>query len=179
VVGNVVDMQSSTPVRDKFRTRLETNSRGQTEIYISHRGLTQVFKNDRHDQFAWETASAGAGQEVEYLRRLMVRLGSDEAKAAAQSAAAKRQRRAQAFEDRAHRATPVRWNWTILSIAPGAASAWRWTASASRSRTATAPKGLFYVRYADPDAVKNKKSEGMFNSIVKFFDQDKSVPAEQ
>ena len=178
VVGNVVDMQSSTPVRDKFRTRLETNSRGQTEIYISHRGLTQVFKNDRHDQFAWEPRPPEPDLEVEYLRRLMLRLGSDEAKAAAQTAAAGgngapkrskivRQGNASAVElddtfDRAWRRVSVALDRVGFTVE-------------DRDRT----KGLFYVRYADPDAVKSKKSEGMFGSIVKFFDQDKSVPAEQ
>ena len=43
------------------------------------------------------------------------------------------------------------WSSTTRSIAPGGASASRSTAPASPSSTAIARKGLYFVRYANPD----------------------------
>jgi outer membrane protein assembly factor BamC len=41
-IGKVFDSLYSTGERDKFRTRLERNADGSTEIYISHRGAEEV-----------------------------------------------------------------------------------------------------------------------------------------
>lgn len=177
LIGSIVDMQTSTPVRDKFRTRLETNSRGETEVYISHRGLTQVFKTARPDQYTWEPRPVDPDMEAEYLRRLMVRLGSDEAKTASQTPAA-------AGNGALKRSKIIRQgNATVVELDDTFDRAWRRVSVAldrvgftveDRDRT----KGLFYVRYADPDAAK-KKPDGMFAGIAKWFDQDKTVPTEQ
>ena len=40
----------STGERDKFRTRLERNAQGGTEIYISHRGMQEVYTSTSNDQ---------------------------------------------------------------------------------------------------------------------------------
>ena len=41
-LGKMLDSLYSTGERDKFRTRLERNANGSTEIYITHRGMIEV-----------------------------------------------------------------------------------------------------------------------------------------
>ncbi len=42
-LGKFLDALYSTAERDRFRTRLERNAAGETEIYISHRGMIEVY----------------------------------------------------------------------------------------------------------------------------------------
>jgi len=42
-LGKLLDSFYSTPERDKFRTRLERDANGNTEIFISHRGMVEVY----------------------------------------------------------------------------------------------------------------------------------------
>jgi uncharacterized lipoprotein len=42
-LGKFLDSLYSTSERDKFRTRLERTPSGETEIYISHRGMIEVY----------------------------------------------------------------------------------------------------------------------------------------
>jgi outer membrane protein assembly factor BamC len=89
-LGKVFDSLYSTGERDKFRTRLERNASGGTEIYISHRGLTEVYSSSDKDRTVWQPRASDTELETEFLRRLMVKLGVTEAqsKAAASSAPA-------------------------------------------------------------------------------------------
>ncbi|MDZ7892826.1 MAG: outer membrane protein assembly factor BamC [Rhodoferax sp.] len=74
-LGKLLDSFYSTPERDKFRTRLERDSNGNTEIFISHRGMVEVYTTDRSDQTVWQPRAADPELEAEFLRRLMVKLG--------------------------------------------------------------------------------------------------------
>ena len=75
-IGKLFDSLYSTAERDKFRTRLETNAAGETEIFISHRGVSEVYTKERSDQTVWQPRPADPELEAEFLRRLMVTLGS-------------------------------------------------------------------------------------------------------
>ncbi|WP_374408284.1 outer membrane protein assembly factor BamC [Hydrogenophaga sp.] len=86
-LGKVFDSLYSTGERDKFRTRLERNANGGTEIYISHRGMVEVYTDSRKDQTVWQPRQADPELETEFLRRLMVKLGVSEAQAKAATAA--------------------------------------------------------------------------------------------
>jgi outer membrane protein assembly factor BamC len=87
-IGRVFDGLYSTGERDRFRTRLERNAAGGTEIYISHRGLVEVYSDARKEQTVWQPRPADAELENEFLRRVMVKLGASEAQAKAAVAAA-------------------------------------------------------------------------------------------
>ncbi len=84
-LGKVLDNLYSTAERDKFRTRLETNAKGETEIYISHRGLLEVDAKDRPGT-TWRPRASDPELEAEFMRRLMVRLGASPEQAQAQLA---------------------------------------------------------------------------------------------
>jgi outer membrane protein assembly factor BamC len=74
-LGKLLDTFYSTPERDKFRTRLERDASGNTEIFISHRGMVEVYTTDRVGQTVWQPRAADPELEAEFLRRLMVKLG--------------------------------------------------------------------------------------------------------
>jgi outer membrane protein assembly factor BamC len=75
-IGKLFDSLYSTAERDKFRTRLETNAAGDTEIFISHRGVIEVYTAERSDKTVWQPRPTDPELEAEFLRRLMVSLGS-------------------------------------------------------------------------------------------------------
>ena len=76
-LGKLLDTLYSTGERDKFRTRLERNASGGTEIYISHRGMIEVYSTARQQRRStvWQPRPADPELEAEFLRRLMVKLG--------------------------------------------------------------------------------------------------------
>ena len=74
-LGKLFDGLYSTPERDKFRTRLERNVQGETEIFITHRGVMEIYTTEAKDQTVWQRRPADAELEAEFLRRLMVKLG--------------------------------------------------------------------------------------------------------
>ena len=79
-LGKIFDSLYSTGERDKFRTRLERNAAGETEIYVSHRGMIEVVTgkegaNKRGDSTVWQARPADPELEAEFLRRIMVKLG--------------------------------------------------------------------------------------------------------
>src|SRR5688572_30250406 len=52
-LGKLIDSVYSTAERDRFRTRLERSASGGTEIYVSHRGMIEVYNNKEKDQTVW------------------------------------------------------------------------------------------------------------------------------
>ena len=90
-LGKLLDSVYSTGERDKFRTRLERTATGGTEIYISHRGMVEVY-TDTHarTQTVWQPRPSDPELEAEFLRRLMVKLGvaQEQSKALVAAAAA-------------------------------------------------------------------------------------------
>ncbi len=77
-IGKLFDGLYSTGERDKFRTRLERNAIGGTEIYVSHRGMVETVKTAgaaSGGDTIWQPRPADPELEAEFLRRLMVKLG--------------------------------------------------------------------------------------------------------
>lgn len=179
IVGSVFDNFTSTPERDKFRTRLEVNDKGQTEVYISHRGLVEVYINESRDQLAWQPRPSDPELEAEFLRRLMVRLGSDEKGSNVQVA------NSNPGKEPPRAGLKKKGEYSLLVVDDGFDRAWRRVGLAldrvgftveDRDRS----KGLFWVRYADPDSVQTKKEkEGWLSKINIFKSKDQPVSTEQ
>ena len=74
-LGRLLDTLYSTAERDKFRTRLERNTEGETEIFISHRGVVEVYTSEDKNKTVWQPRPSDPELEAEFLRRLMVKLG--------------------------------------------------------------------------------------------------------
>ena len=71
MVGNLWD----TGERDQFRMRVERTATG-SEIYIVHRGVAEVFINERKEDTTWRMRASDPQLEAEMLSRLMVALGA-------------------------------------------------------------------------------------------------------
>jgi outer membrane protein assembly factor BamC len=156
-IGTVFDDVYSTAERDKFRTRLEPGTDPDTtEIYISHRGMYETYITEGKDQTRWQPRAANPELEAEMLRKLMVKLGSDETSAKAAVAA-------NPVLDRAKIAKTADGN-NALEIAEPFDRAWRRVGLAldrtgftveDRDRS----QGLYFVRYIDPGIDSKPKAE--------------------
>ena len=147
-IGKIFDSAYSTGERDKFRTRLERNAAGGTEIYISHRGMVEVYSNTEKDQTVWQPRPADVELETEFLRRMMVKLGVSEAQSRAVTATAPVQAAA--------RVTMVN-NAPVVQFDDNFDRAWR-RVGLSLDRTGFTvedrdrSKGTYFVRYVEPVA---------------------------
>ncbi len=75
-LGKVLDSLYSSGERDKFRTRVERNAQGGVEIYITHRGMVENYTSAQKESTIWQPRASDAELEIEFLRRLMVKLGA-------------------------------------------------------------------------------------------------------
>lgn len=93
LLGSVLERLYDSGERDQFRTRLERTAQG-TEIYVTHRGMEEVYEGDRKDRTTWRARPSDVNLEAEMLARMMVALGASKEQAdktreaAAQQAAA-------------------------------------------------------------------------------------------
>jgi outer membrane protein assembly factor BamC len=166
LLGKVIDGLYSTAERDKFRTRLEQGAdAGTTDIFISHRGMYETYINEGKDQTRWQPRPADSELEAEMLRRLMVRFGSDEKRAAAAVAAAQDKPLEKAKLTRSADGVGT------LELQEKFDRAWRRVGLAldrvgftveDRDRT----KGLYFVRYVDPETDGQKKEDGFLSKLT-------------
>ena len=73
-IGKVLDTLYSTGERDKFRISLERTTDNKTEIYITHRGLIEVYADTMARKTVWQPRPSDPELEKEFLRRLMIKL---------------------------------------------------------------------------------------------------------
>lgn len=166
-LGKALDSLYSTAERDKFRTRLEKAADGASEVYISHRGMYEVYVTEGRAETRWQPREPDPELEAEMLRRLMVRLGSEEDKAKAMLATPAKQDRA-----KLNRSGP---GGATLEVTESFDRAWRRVGLAldrvgftveDRDRS----QGIYYVRYVDPDAdAKSRKDESGLLSKLSFW----------
>lgn len=176
-LGRFLDQIYSTPERDKFRVRLEKGmEEGTTEIYISHRGMYEVYASEGNDRTVWQPRPADPELEAEMLRRLMVRLGTEETRSRTLMAGDSKK------EERA-KLTRAGGGVGSLQLQEAFDRSWRRVGLAldrvgftveDRDRT----KGLYYVRYVDPES-GGKKTDGGFLSKLKFWDSGKPEAKQQ
>ncbi|GAB2726496.1 outer membrane protein assembly factor BamC [Melaminivora jejuensis] len=159
-IGKVFDSLYSTGERDRFRTRIERRADGGTEIYVSHRGMVEVYTNTQKDQTVWQPRAADPELETEFLRRLMVKLGVSEEQSRA--AAAAPLPAAPAASIGQVDGVPV------VQIAEPFDRAWRRVGVAldrtgftveDRDRS----QGVYFVRYVEPNA--DRKQQGFFGKL--------------
>ena len=83
-LGKILDGLYSTGERDKFKTRIERNNAGGVDIFITHRGMSEEFKDASKSQTIWQPRASDPELEAEFLSRLMIKLGvsNDQAKSA-------------------------------------------------------------------------------------------------
>ncbi|HSN21450.1 MAG TPA: outer membrane protein assembly factor BamC [Usitatibacter sp.] len=174
-IGRVIDGVYSTPRRDKFRTRLEKGAvPGTTEVFVSHRGMEEVYTDTNQTSTKWQPLPPDPELEAEMLSRLMVKLGGEETKVAAQAkapAGAGRLAAASAPAAEARNAVLENSGAGPLVLNDGFDRAWRRVGLAldrtgftveDRDRS----KGLFFVRYIDPEAEAGGKDESFLAKLA-------------
>ncbi len=157
-LGKLLDSLYSTPERDKFRTRLERDSQGNTEIYISHRGMMEIYNTEKKDQTIWQPRPADPELEAEFLRRLMVKLGANPEQTKIIAAASAAQPASKVVDLNGQPA---------VNIQEGFDRAWRRVGLALDRTGFTVEdrdrnKGIYYVRYV---ASTDSAEPGFFSKI--------------
>jgi outer membrane protein assembly factor BamC len=180
-VGKFVDIFYTTYKRDKFRARIERGVEpGTVEIYVSHRGMEQVptgkIDNSSPAAFAWALMPPNPDLEAEMLTRLMVKFGATEPQAVAAVAQAATQPE-RARVEKNNEGVPQ------LVVDETFDRAWRRVGLAlDRSGFTVVDRdrsnGLYYVRYADPDADINKADKGWLAKLM-FWRKDEGEKPEQ
>ena len=172
-IGKVFDGIYSTGERDKVRTRVDRNANGGTEIYITHRGMQEVYSNQSKDSTVWQARPTDPELEAEFLRRLMVKLGvaQEQSKALVAASAAGTAPQAPA------RVTTVN-NVPVLQLNDGFDRAWR-RVGLTLDRTGFTvedrdrSQGLYFVRYIAPTG--DKKEPGFFAKYLSFGSSNTAI----
>jgi outer membrane protein assembly factor BamC len=170
-IGKVLDGLYETGFRDKFRTRLEPGTEaGTTEVYLSHRGLEEVFSNPDKASTVWQARPADRELEAEMLARMVAKLGfAPPDKAAAGSAGV--------GDTAVVRASYDKMKGGPLTVTEPFDRSWRRVGLAldrigftveDRDRS----KGVFFVRYIDPDADAKKGSDKGWLDKLAFWRKD-------
>ena len=156
-LGTVFDDVYSTAERDKFRTRLEKGAEADTtEIYISHQGMYETYIDEGKEKTRWQPRAPSPELEAEMLRKLMVRLGSDDASAKTAVAAEPKQERVKISKTSDGSAA--------LELAESFDRAWRRVGLALDRVSFTVEdrdrsQGLYFVKYIDPGIDSKAKPE--------------------
>lgn len=158
-LGKVFDSIYSTGERDKFRTRLERNAAGGTDIFISHRGMIEVYNSAQKDSTVWQPRPADPELEAEFLRRLMVKLGvsQEQSKALVATGVSKNSSRLTTINGQ-----------SVVQIDDDFDRAWRRVGLALDRTGFTVEdrdraNGTYFVRYVDPNVEKSEP--GIFGKL--------------
>ena len=175
-IGRVLDGLYDTGTRDKFRTRIEPGAEpGTTDIYISHRGVEEIYTSAEKNTTVWQPKPADKELEAEMLARLMVKFGfgggADRASTVATAAGT---------SANVSRASYDKTKGGALKVNEPFDRAWRRVGLAldrvgftveDRDRS----KGLFFVRYIDPEAdAKTGKDKGFLEKLA-FWRKDDPI----
>ncbi len=188
-LGKVLDNMWSTSRRDKFRTRLERGAQpGTTDVFVTNRAMEEIYTNQNQDETKWQPLPSDRELEAEMLSRMVVKLGGEEAKVAAE--AAKRPAGRAGAGAAIAAAAPAARNAVLenngagpLVVNDGFDRAWRRVGLAldrvgftveDRDRS----KGVFFVRYIDPEA-EAKGGKGGFLDTLKFWKPSPKGPQPQ
>ncbi|MFG6447396.1 outer membrane protein assembly factor BamC [Roseateles sp. BYS180W] len=183
-IGSVLDSFYSTGERDMYRTRVERNAQGGSDIFISHRGLQEVYTSAQREQTVWQPRPSDPMLEAEMTSRLMLRLGgTQEAAKAVLAAAPSAATKTTVLGGPQIASTPAA-NRPLsqvpdtLQVAEGFDGAWRRVAQSLDRHGFTIEdrdrkQGLFFLRYADPTQVGKEEP----NFFVKLFTGAKNTTA--
>ena len=181
-IGKYLDVFYSTYKQDKFRTRIERGAEpGTVEVFVSHRGMEQVptakIDNVSPAAFVWAVMPPNPDLEAEMLTRLMMKFGAPEAvarTAVIQATAAPDKARVDTNADGSYR----------LVVDDQFDRAWRRVGLAldrigftvvDRDRS----RGVYFVRYGDPDALAAKQNTVGWLEKLKFWKSDEKDKPEQ
>jgi outer membrane protein assembly factor BamC len=182
-LGKVLGTLYSTAERDMYRTRLEKGAQpGITDIFISHRGMVEVYVTEGKSETRWQPRDADPTLEAEMLRRLMFKFdGVDEAEAKKLAKEIDGGGKAVSLDKARMGSAPD--GGAMLIVEDNFDRSWRRIGLAldrvgftveDRERN----QGLYYVRYVDSDdkSVVEKDGGGFWASLAFWRSKDDKVP---
>lgn len=157
-LGKVLDGLYSSGERDKFRTRIERNSTGGVDIFVTHRGMSEEYKDQTKSGTIWVPRPSDPELEAEFLSRLMVKLGVSAEQAKASTATAQVAHSKTSLTTKGDAAT--------LNIPDSFDVAWRRVGLALDRTGFTVEdrdraQGVYFVRYVDT----TKEEKGFFSKM--------------
>jgi outer membrane protein assembly factor BamC len=169
-LSTFLDSIYSSAERDKFRTRLERTEAGNTEVYISHRGMDEVLEGGSTQRTIWQPRPADPDLEAEMLSRLMIRFGVEEERAKLELAT---------VGTTQERAYIDRETGETLIVNEAFDRSWRRVGLAldrigftveDRNRI----EGIYFVRYINPetDSHKTGDDEGLLSGLMFWRNKD-------
>lgn len=173
LVGRVLPGNFSASERDRYRVRLERGAEpGTTEIYVTHRGLQEVFVSESQDQTRWVPRGSGSDPdlEAEMLGRILAKLAEPTKPAPVVTASAGAKAPASPAPVAAPNAA-LDSDGRALLVKEGFDRGWRRVGLAldragftveDRDRTAA----TYFVRYIDPDAPAAAGGPGMLDKLA-------------
>ncbi len=165
-IGKVFEGMYDTGERDKFRTRVERVGANETEVYISHRGMQEVYSTSSKDQTVWQPRAADPELEAEFLRRMMLKLGVSAEQASAQLAASAPPPKARLISANGA---------TVVELDENFDRAWRRVGLALDRTGFTVEdrdraRGLYFVRYVATET--ENKDTGFFANLFRSSKKD-------
>jgi outer membrane protein assembly factor BamC len=201
LLNSVLSSDTATSIRDRYHFRVDPGrTPGTVEVYVSHSGLEEVQVD--MSTFKWQPRPSEPTKEAEMLKRLLVKFGIEEPKAAEQMAAdLKPDAKATATKPKAatsdesgvpkpKNALPVEVRGDgqpVLRIPDSFDRAWRrMSLAVDKSglliQDQNRDQGIFFVQYAsakmkgpDPFNPGGTGVSGFFSSIGRMFTDDKNA----
>ena len=160
-LGKVLNGLYSTGERDKFRTRIERNTTGGVDIFVTHRGMSEEYVDQTKSRTIWQPRPNDKELEAEFLTRLMVKLGvsTEQAKASFADASATPTRTA----------VVTRASGNVLLMPDSFDVAWRRVGLALDRTGFTVEdrdraQGIYFVRYVNTSNEEKGFFSKMFSS---------------
>jgi outer membrane protein assembly factor BamC len=184
LLGRFAGMIFSTGEQDRFRVRVERTGNNTSEIFVSHRGMVEVFTSQAQDSTKWQPRPADPELEAEILQLLAQRFATPaRTQTASAAAAAPTSVVAAAVRPEVARLLPADDSGPArVVIDEPFDRAWRRVGLAldrggftveDRDRA----KGVYFVRYVDPTfEQKQRDNQGFFS---KLFGRDVKIDAQQ
>ncbi len=161
LLGKVLDQAYSSPERDKFHARIERGQKaGTTEVYISHRGMYEMYVNDANmrqtGRTVWQSRPSDPELEAEMLRRFMAKIVGGQAQQVTALGQTPKAAEVRAVVSKASGAP-------VLVLKDDFDRAWRRVGLSldrlgfsvqDRDRSS----GLYYVKYLNPESEAQKPS---------------------
>lgn len=183
-LGKALNSLYSTGEKDMYRTRLERSAKG-TEVFVTHRGMQEVYTGAQKDNTAWQPRPSDPELEAEMLSRLMLKLGAKDEQAKAALASANAAKPGAATGMGAAPAPAAAGAATFaasrsladvpdtLRVNEGFERAWRRVGQSLDRHGFTIEdrdrkQGLFFLRYADPSQAGKEEP----NFFQKLFSSD-------
>ena len=185
LLGRFLGQVYSTGEMDKFRFRVERTAANTSEIFVSHRGMVEVFTTQAQDATKWQPRPSDPELEAELLQRLAQRFAPAPAQATAAAAGAAAPKGAVPVvtaPDIARLVAADAANPARVDINEPFDRAWRRVGLAldrggftveDRDRA----RGLYFVRYLDPEIEQKQRDSQGF--LSRMFGRDAKVEAQQ